>query len=388
MTSERTGNYVQQLFGELAYKAFIPKPLPPEPSLDLNSELMVLLSRADQAIGRLDGALKSIPNHELLVMMYIKKEAVLSSQIEGTQASLFDVLEKEEDVLAGRVADDVRVTLNYIDAMNYGLKRINELPLSLRLIKEIHKILLAGVRGEEKYPGEFRKSQNWVGPKGCILKNATFVPPPVFEMNQVLGDLEKYLHREKTYPILIETGLIHVQFETIHPFVDGNGRIGRLLITLLLCANKIISQPILYLSYYFKKNRQEYYDLLTRIRELGNWEAWLKFFLKGVAEISDNVVELSNRIVELQEKNKDLVRKALPRYSSHAIELLERMYIHPVFTINKAKESCGITYNTAKSIVQKFIALKILNETIGKKRNRKYFFKEYIDLLNEGTELK
>lgn len=387
MVSKRAGCFIQQLSGELSYKAFIPKPLPPEPPLKLDAELMTLLSNADQAIGRLDGILKNIPNHELFVLLYIKKEAVLSSQIEGTQASLSDILEKEEDILSGKVNEDVKVTLNYIDAMNYGLKRINELPLSLRLIKEIHRVLLIGVRGEKSYPGEFRRSQNWIGPKGCTLKNAKFIPAPVTEMNESLGALEKYLYTQKSYPILIETGLIHAQFETIHPFLDGNGRIGRLLITLFLCANKVISKPIIYLSYYFKKNKQEYYDLLMSIRNSGDWESWLKFFLRGVVETSDNAVILANRITDLQKEKKELVRKSMPRYSASVVELLEKIYLHPIFTINRAKELCGVSYNAAKAIVQKFMDLNILTKTTDKKRNRKYLFKEYIDLLNEGTEL-
>ena len=253
--NNRAGRYIKQLSGDVAYGAFIPAPLPPAPAIKFDSELINILSKADQAIGRLDGVLNSVPNPELFVAMYIKKEAVLSSQIEGTQASLSDILEKEEDVLTNRVDDDIKITLNYIEAMNFGLKRLNELPLSLRLIKEIHKTLVKDVRGADRYPGEFRRSQNWIGPHGCTLANANFVPPPVHEMNELLGQLEKYMHEKMRHPILIECGLIHAQFETIHPFVDGNGRIGRLLITFLLCMNKVIAEPILYLSYYFKKNR-------------------------------------------------------------------------------------------------------------------------------------
>lgn len=384
MNGERAGHYVKQL----TYKAFIPKPLPPEPIIQFDSELTNLLSRADQGIGRLDGILKSIPNPELFVAMYIKKEAVLSSQIEGTQASLSDVLEKEEDILSGKKDDDVKSTLNYIEAMNYGLSRIKELPLSLRLLREIHKIILTDVRGKDKTPGEFRTGQNWVGPEGCTLKNAIYVPPPVFEMNEALGVLEKYLHAEKTFPILVECGLIHYQFETIHPFLDGNGRIGRLLITFLLCLNEVISKPILYLSYYFKKNKTEYYEKLMSVRNSGNWEGWLKFFLNGIVVTSDNVVDLSHKITDLQKKNKELVRKSMHRYSAKEIELLEKIYIHPIFSVNKVKDICGISYNTAKGIIKRFVDLNIVTDKTDKKRNRKYFFKEYIELLNEGTELR
>lgn len=388
MSGERAGHYVKQLSGELAYKAFIPQSLPPSPAIQFDTELINMLSKADQSIGRLDGVLKSIPNPELFVAMYIKKEAVLSSQIEGTQASLSDVLEKEEDILSGKKDDDVKSTLNYIEAMNYGLDRIREFPLSLRLIREIHRILLTDVRGKDRTPGEFRKSQNWVGPEGCALANAVFVPPPVFEMNEALGSLEKYLHAEKRLPILAECGLIHSQFETIHPFLDGNGRIGRLLITFLLCLNNVVSKPLLYLSYYFKKNKTEYYEKLMAVRNSGNWEEWLKFFLKGIVVTSDNAIELSNKITDLQKKNADLVRKSMHRYSAKAIELLEKIYIHPIFSVNKVKDICEISYNAAKGIIKKYMDLGIVIVKNDKKRNRKYFFKEYINLLNEGTELR
>jgi len=386
--NNRAGRYIKQLSGDVAYNAFIPTPLPPNPTIKFDSELINILSKADQAIGRLDGVLKSVPNHELFVAMYIKKEAVLSSQIEGTQASLSDILEKEEDVLANKTDNDVKATLNYIDAMNFGLKRLDELPLSLRLIKEIHKILVKDVRGADRYPGEFRKSQNWIGPEGCTLANAKFVPPPVHEMNESLGQLEKYMHENIRHPILVECGLIHAQFETIHPFVDGNGRIGRLLITFLLCMNEVIAEPILYLSYYFKKNRQEYYDKLMAIRTEGSWEEWLKFFLRGIIEICDNVVELSNKIIALHKKNAELVHASMPRHSNKAIELLDKIYIHPILSVNRARDLCGVSYNAAKGIIQKFVALGILTEKMDTKRNRKYIFKKYVELLNEGTELK
>jgi len=388
MTTVRTGTYEQQLSGELTYKAFIPKPLPPDPPILFNPELLNLLSRADRAIGRLDGILNTIPNPDLLVIMYSKKEAVLSSQIEGTQASLSDILEKEEAVMSGEVNEDVKVTLNYITAMKYGLERIKEFPLSLRFIREVHKILLTGVRGKDKEPGEFRRSQNWVGPEGCTLATATFIPPPVSEMNEALYSFEKYLHAEKIYPVLIECGLIHAQFETVHPFLDGNGRIGRLLITFLLCLNKVIAKPLLYLSYYFKKHKMEYYDTLMSVRNTGDWECWLKFFLTGIIETTENVVDLSNKIMALKKRNLELVRQSMPRYSAGAVECLEKIYLYPVFTISLMKKTCQLSYNTAKNIIKRFVSLHIVTEKTAEKRNRRYFFYEYINLLNEGTELK
>ena len=387
MGNDRAGIYINQLQGDLAYKAFIPKPLPPDPAILLDSELTRLLSEADRSIGRLGGVIKSIPNPELFVMMYIKKEAVLSSQIEGTQASLSDILEKEEDILSAEKNDDVTATLNYIIAMNYGLERIKDFPLSLRLIREIHQQLVSNVRGHDKNPGEFRVKQNWVGPAGCTLKDATYIPPPTHEMNQAMGELEKYLHAEKTYPVLVECGLIHAQFETIHPFSDGNGRIGRLLITFLLCINEIIDQPLLYLSYYLKKNKQEYYNRLMSVRNDGDWEGWLKFFLKGITETSENVVLLSNKILDLKKNKEELVRKSMRKSSLKVIELLDKLYIHPVMSVTRASELCDISYNAAKNIIRTFTELNIVVEKSGKQRDRKYHFKEYIDLLNEGTIL-
>ncbi len=385
--NNRAGYYVKQLQGDLAYKAFLPKPLPPKPGVQLNS-LAKTLSKADQHIGRLDGLLKNIPNPELLILMYMKKEAVLSSQIEGTQASLSDILEKEENILAGITENnDVRSTLNYIKAMDYGLKRIRKdnFPLSLRLIKELHKILLTGVRGKDKRPGKFRKSQNWIGPEGCAIADALFVPPPVFEMNEAMGQLEKYLYDENN-PVLIKCGLIHAQFETIHPFLDGNGRIGRLLITLLLILNNVISEPGLYLSYYFQKHKIEYYERLMAVRLSGDWENWLKFFLTGIAETSDNAIELSNKIIKLHKGYSELVREKMTRASA-AIQFLNKIFIHPVFTVNEIKNYCNVSYNTAKNMIIKFKTLGIITKGNDKQRNRKYFFTEYISLLNEGTQL-
>lgn len=388
MPTNRAGSYKEQHSGNLVYNAFIPKPLPPEPPLQFDSELTHLLSQADQSIGRLDGIIKHIPNPDLFVLMYVKKEAVLSSQIEGTQASLADILEKEENIIAGESDDDVKVTLNYIKALNEGLELAKKLPMSLRLIKELHRILLTGTRGESRHPGEFRTTQNWIGAHNSTLTTARFVPPPPDEMNQALNDLEKYLHQPKAYPVLIESGLVHVQFETIHPFADGNGRIGRLLITFMLSLNNVISQPILYLSYYLKKNRSEYYDRLIAVRDNDDWEGWLKFFLKGIIDTSNNAVELTNKIGQLQKRNLELVRANMPRYSAKSIELLEKIYIHPIFTVNKAAELCGVTYNAAKGIIRRLIELKIIAEPPEKKRNQKYHFREYINLLVEGTELR
>ncbi len=271
----RAGRYIKQPSG---YSAFIPADLPPKPPIKMDSKLIRLLSDAHGSLCRLDGVASVLPNVDLFVAMYVKQEAVLSSQIEGTQSTLENVLEFEVDAKGKDVPKDVEEVVNYVQAMNYGLQRLEELPLSLRLIREIHEILLEGVRGEHRTPGEFRRSQNWIGPAGATINKATFVPPPVNEMKQALGNFEKFLHDEDSFHILVQAGLAHAQFETIHPFLDGNGRVGRLLITFLLCEKGVLHQPLLYLSSYFKAHRAEYYDRLSAIRTDGDWEGWLRFF--------------------------------------------------------------------------------------------------------------
>jgi len=276
--SNRAGVYIQQPSG---YNAFIPSPLPPNPPIQLEGELQTILSEADQALGRLDGSITIIPNPDLFVAMYVRKEAVLSSQIEGTQSSLQNLLEAEAEILSETAPKDVAEVINYVKAMNYGLERLNELPLSVRLIREIHSILLQNVRGRHASPGELRQSQNWIGPEGCTLREAVFVPPPPFYVPQALSDWEKFLHAQIDIPLLIKIGLAHAQFETIHPFLDGNGRLGRLLITFILTEQEMLKKPVLYISYYFKQHKQKYYELLQNIRDTGDWESWLSFFFKG-----------------------------------------------------------------------------------------------------------
>ena len=293
----RAGRYVRQLTG---YRAFIPNPLPPEPPLSLDNELVALLSNADQSLGRLDGAADMLPNPDLFVRMYVRKEAVLSSQIEGTQASLADVLEYEAEVSHRQLPGDVLETFNYVKALNAGLERLNDLPLCNRLIREIHGILMQGVRGQERSPGEFRETQNWIGPPGSNLNNASYVPPPPAEMYHAMGAFENYLNSELPVPLLIKCGLAHGQFEMIHPFLDGNGRLGRLLITFLLCQQKVLSRPLLYLSAYFKEYQEEYYARLYAISNEGDWEGWLKYFLKGVGQVSQEAAETARRIIAMR----------------------------------------------------------------------------------------
>ena len=324
----RAGKYVKQLEG---YRAFVPAPLPPSPPLEMDRELTRLLSEADHALGRLDGVTSIFPNPDLFVSMYVRHEAVLSSQIEGTQSTLEDVLQFEIDASGQEHPKDVEEVVNYVRAMNYGLKRLNELPLSLRLIREIHGELLKGVRGANRTPGEFRRSQNWIGPANCTLATATFVPPPVHEMQAALDNLEKFLHETTAFPTLIVCGLAHAQFETIHPFLDGNGRVGRLLITFLLCQRGILKFPLLYLSHYLKFHRAEYYDRLMAVRNDGHWEAWLKFFLRGVGEVSRSATETARRILELRQKHLALVRNKVPN-QANAVGLLDYLFEQPIVT--------------------------------------------------------
>jgi len=379
MEKDRAGINVAQQEG---YRAFIPKPLPPEPPLNLNAETIELLSKADTAIGRLSGISETLPNPDLFVAMYVRKEAVLSSQIEGTEASLEDILEYESESRSRILANDVAEVVNYVRAMNYGLKRINQLPLSLRLIREIHAELMKGARGEDKTPGDFRKTQNWIGPKGCTLSTARFIPPPPHEMMQAMGEFEKYMHSELTYPLLIECALIHFQFETIHPFLDGNGRIGRLLITFFLCYKEVLKKPLLYLSHYFKQNRLEYYDRLMVIRDNGDFESWIKFFLKGIIYVADEAAETSHKIINLQNEDKARINKSY-RKSSKTTFLHEVLFDRPIISVKDIVKIMNVTFPTADDICMKLVKLNILKEITGKERNRMFAYKSYLDILKQ-----
>lgn len=372
----RAGSYVRQLEG---YRAFIPNPLPPEP-LNLDWEMQELLSNADRALGRLDGITEILPNPDLFVTMYIRQEAVLSSQIEGTQASLVDLLEYESKSVKN-VHKDITEVVNYINAINYGLNRLETLPLSLRLIKEIHLRLLENTRGSNRNPGEFRRSQNWIGAPGCTLQDAAFVPPPVFDMNKSMGDLELFLHNEQLrLPFLIRVGLAHAQFETIHPFLDGNGRMGRLLITFLLCSSGILKRPLLYLSYYFKKNRYQYYEQLQSVRDNDTWEQWLKFFLSGVYEVSQEATDKARAIIQMREKHRELVNG----FGAYSLPLLEYLYQNPIINVTGITNAMGINYSTANRLVRSFSEAGILENIKGTSRNRVYAYSPYLDLFNEN----
>src|SRR5436309_222851 len=309
-SSHRAGRYQPQPGG---YQAFIPAALPPDPPLALGPERQALLSRADHALGRLDGAVLTLPNPDLFVFMCVRKEAVLSSQIEGTQSSLQDLLAAEASILGPERSRDVEEVLNHVKAMNHGLARLAELPVCVRLIREIHGVLLEGVRGGRLARGELRTTQNWIGPAGCSLAEASFVPPPPDAVPDALAELERFLHRDDDVPALIKVGLAHGQFETIHPFLDGNGRIGRLLITFLLMERNLLSRPVLYLSHYFRRHRQAYYDHLQAVRDAGDWEGWLAFFLRGVIDTSGDAAETAHRILVMKEDSRSRITEHLGR---------------------------------------------------------------------------
>jgi cell filamentation protein, protein adenylyltransferase len=361
------------------YQAFIPAPLPPDPPLEMDDELQALLSRADIALGRLDGAVQVIPDTDLFVGMYVRREAVLSSQIEGTQSTLEDLLEVELEPETADRYRDVGDIVNYIRAMNYGLERMAELPLSLRLIREIHAELLRDGCGAQATPGEFRTTQNWIGPAGAGLKQATFVPPPVPEMKQALHDFELYLHEERERPLLIEAGLAHAQFETIHPFVDGNGRVGRLLITFMLVHGDVLRLPVLYLSYYFKLHRAEYYDRLTAIRRRGDWEGWLRFFLTGVAETADEATATAEKLFELRERHRADVLELGP----NGLKLLADLFRRPLVNVKYVAALLDVTFPTANRLVSRFEELGLLVEVTGQRRSRLFRYQPYLDLFEE-----
>jgi len=376
----RSGVFVKQANG---YRAFVPKPLPPDPPIQIDSEMAHLLSKADLAMGQLDGITSTLPNPDLFVGMYVRQEAVLSSQIEGTQSTLEDVLQFEIDE-TGDAPKDVSEVVNYVRAMNYGLERLDKLPLSLRLIREIHAELLRGARGGSRQPGEFRKTQNWIGPAGCTLTSATFVPPPVPEMKQALGELEKFLHLEEAMPALIHCGLAHAQFETIHPFLDGNGRVGRLLITFLLCQRHILSRPLLYLSLYLKQHRAQYYDRLMAVRVDGDWEGWLKFFLRGVAEVSVSAAETVRKILGLREDGRKIFLKHF-RNSTLAQRFFDFLFEQPMFNVRMVEKHLDCSFAKANQLVVQVENYGLIKEITGWQRNRRYKFVPYLALFEEGS---
>lgn len=382
-SSTRAGRYVNQPQG---YRAFIPAPLPPQPPLSLGGEPQGLLSAADRALGRLDGSVLTLPNPDLFVFMYVRKEAVLSSQIEGTQSSLQDVLAAEAQLFELDLPRDVDEVLNYVRAMNHGLARLPELPVSVRLIREIHAELMRDVRGGRLQPGELRTSQNWIGPGGSTLATATFVPPPHHVVPEALGDLEKFLHDTDSLPPLVKIALAHVQFETIHPFLDGNGRVGRLLITFLLTERGVLHKPVLYLSHYFKQHRQDYYDHLQAVRERGAWEAWLAFFLRGVIEVAGEAADTARRILQLREQHRAAITAQLGRAAGNGHKVLEALYDRPIVSVHDVRKLTGTTYAAANGLVARLVKLGVLGEMTGYARNRRFRYAPYISLFANAAE--
>ncbi|MBK8574525.1 MAG: Fic family protein [Elusimicrobia bacterium] len=376
----RSGRYQKQLTG---YSAFIPAALPPTPPIKIIGEGQSLLSQADRALGRLDGSIQTLPNSDLFVLMYVRKEAVLSSQIEGTQSSLNDLLAAEASVQSPDRPKDVAEVVNYVHAMNYGLERLRTLPLSIRLIKEIHERLLSGGRGSQLTSGELRRSQNWIGPPGCTLNDASFVPPPPDQVPALLSDLEKFLHAPTDMPVLIQIGLIHAQFETIHPFLDGNGRIGRLLISFLLCQRDILLKPVLYLSHYFKRHRTEYYERLQSVRDRGDWENWLSFFLRGVVEVSGEATTTARLILALREEHRAKATASLGRATGNGIRVLEHLYQQPILSIADVQKLTRTTFPAANQLVSRLVKIGIISEMTGQKRHRRFRYEPYIKLFND-----
>jgi Fic family protein len=377
----RSGRYVRQPAG---YRAFLPAPLPPVPPIRLEGELRVLLSQADRALGRLDGSVVTLPNPDLLVFMYVRKEAVLSSQIEGTQSSLQDLLAAEADLFDSLdVPRDVDEVVNYVHAMNYGLERLRELPVSVRLIREIHERLMRGVRGGRQTPGELRRSQNWIGPGGAGIADAVFVTPPAEEVPDALGALETFLHAPDDLPLLVKVGLAHAQFETIHPFLDGNGRVGRLLITFLLTERGVLERPVLYLSHYLKRHRQQYYDRLQAVRDDGDWEGWLAFFLRGVAEVAREATETARRVLLLREHNRAEITAGLGRAAANGHRVLESLFDRPIISVSEARQLTGTGFAAANQLIARMTELGILREITGHVRNRRFRYEPYVRLFTD-----
>jgi Fic family protein len=386
MNRTDTGYYVTiSTVGEKC-KAFIPHPLPPKPPLEISDKLQNIIDQALLTLGRLDSISMLIPDVNIFLYMYVRKEAVLSSQIEGTQSSLSDLLISEITEVPGIPVDDIKEVSNYVAALSHGLKRIRDgFPLSSRLIRELHEILLSSGRGEKKNPGEFRHSQNWIG--GTRPGNASFVPPPPDQISICMGELEKFIHNQKqNIPVLIKTALLHAQFETIHPFLDGNGRIGRLLIPLFLCTEKVLKEPMLYLALYFKKHRQLYYKHLQNVRKTGDWETWITFFMKAIQETAEQAVQTTTTLRKIIENDRSKIQK-IKRISGSALQVHHALLERPILSIPLACKITGLYPTTITAVMKQLENQKIVREITGRKRNRLYSYDRYIQILNKDTEI-
>ena len=381
MEKNRAGFFKTNLTGELSYKSFVPCALPPVPSIELSEELVGLLIKAHSNLAMLDDAAKRIPSIGLFVSMYVRMEALMSSQIEGTQATLDDILDPSIEKNTNR---DVADVINYIKATNFAIQRLNDLPLCNRLIKETHAVLMEGTRGQEKNPGEFRYSQNWIGGQGSTLRNARYIPPSPEDMEKAMSDLEVYINEEEGLDVLIRAALIHYQFETIHPFLDGNGRVGRLLIILFLLEKKAISTPALYLSYFLKRNRVEYYDRMTEVRASGNYEQWVGFFLRALADSAEDAKQTADELVSMHDRNLSIVSK-MGRSSKTVRVLLDYLEENPIIDIKKTAGKLGLTFNTVSHAVNRLVGAGVLVQVSDKRRNRTFVYEEYLHVLRKES---
>jgi len=377
---DRAGIYVDNFSGDMSYRSFRPDPLPPTPELMLSAETDKLVIEANRRLAKLDAAAELIPDMDLFISMYVRKEALLSSQIEGTQCTLEDVLDPDADV---NINLDVADVVNYVAALQFAQERLETLPLCCRFIKEVHAELMKGVRGSDKSPGEFRHSQNWIGPAGCSLRNARYVPPNVPDMVEAMADLEKYINEDWEFDPLVRAALIHYQFETIHPFLDGNGRVGRMLVLLYLMDKGLLQEPVLYISYFLKKNQMEYYDRMSWVRSGGNYEQWIHFFLEAVSEAAEDGMESVKALLQLHEQNLSRLPDS-KRKRDIVRELFAYIQKHPIIDVKRTASELGISYNTAASAVKKLQELEILKEKTNKARNRVYIYEDYVNILKKG----
>lgn len=377
----RAGKYITNLSGEAAYKSFVPSPLPPQPPVVLSNGLVELVADATAKLALLEREAANIPNVGLFVSMYVRKEALMSSQIEGTQATLEDVL---DPAIAQNTNRDVADVVNYIKAVEFAVKRLREFPLCCRLIRETHAVLMKNVRGQDKCPEEFRHSQNWIGGGGCGLKEAKYIPPSPEDMTEAISDLEKYINCDDGMNVLLRAALIHYQFETIHPFLDGNGRIGRLLITLFLMEQKVLTTPSLYISYFLKKNRIEYYDRMTEVRRTGNYEQWIVFFLQALSESADDAVSAIGEMTKLHDENMAKIAE-MGRGSASAARLFDYLEANPIIDISRTAQALSVSFNTASAAAERLVNAGILKQTGKMSRNRTFAYEKYLEILRRGT---
>lgn len=378
---KRAGIYVDNLNGEATYQSFKPNPLPPIPEIEMDGEIVKLLVDANKQLVKLDTASQLISNADLFISMYVRKEALISSQIEGTQCTLDDVLDPEVEANANLDVSDV---INYVKATQYALKRLERLPLCCRLIREIHEVLMENVRGQDKTPGEFRHSQNWIGPANCSLKDARYIPPNVEDMQTAMSDLEKYINENVDYDPLIRAALIHYQFETIHPFLDGNGRIGRLLILFYLMEQRLIEKPVIYISYFLKKNQIEYYDRISEVRRTGKFEQWIRFFLEAVSKAASDSLEAIRQLSVLHDTNVEKLPKTT-RSKDNLRAVFDYIEQYPIIDIKRTAKELEVSYNTVAAAVRKLVELGILQETTNAARNRVFAYEEYLAILRKDT---